>query len=379
MSVVSRRLVGVESFAYYMAKKYKDYDIMVLCRSGDINQLERIREFCPAQIWRGEKIDCEQMIINCDTYALDYLEHGEVTMVVHADYSQPCYKQFPNFTHPKITRIVGITKYICKMMKDKFNIDCELSYNPLVVEKKTKPIIIVSATRLSAIKGGWRMQKIADELTRQNVDFIWYIFTVDNDCIFNDNVIFMKPRLDVYRWIAMCDLFIQVSTTEASSYSIDEALSYGKQVVVTPLPYLNEKGIVDGENAIVLNFDCSNIENVVERMKKPRKVTWKCPADNYENILCESTSHYDKGEKRMKRIRVKQKFLDMKHNNMLRKIGEEFLEDDVRADDLVNRGFAEIVPEPQEQKETKKEQVVETATKPEPKKEKAVRKNAKKS
>lgn len=67
------KLGGVESFAYYMAKKYKDYDIMVLCKKGDINQLDRIREFCPAREWHGEKIYCKQMIINCDTTILDYV------------------------------------------------------------------------------------------------------------------------------------------------------------------------------------------------------------------------------------------------------------------------------------------------------------------
>ena len=68
------KLGGVESYAYYMAKKYRDYDIMVLCKSGNINQLERILEVCPAEIHNGQKIYCKTMIINYDTSILDYVE-----------------------------------------------------------------------------------------------------------------------------------------------------------------------------------------------------------------------------------------------------------------------------------------------------------------
>lgn len=78
----------------------------------------------------------------------------------------------------------------------------------------------------------------------------------------------------------------------------------------------------------------------------------------------------------MMRIRCKAKFKDMKHNNIMRNIGEEFIEDEARANDLISRGFAILVEEIKKKepevavKETKKE----TATKVE----KATKKNAKK-
>lgn len=74
----------------------------------------------------------------------------------------------------------------------------------------------------------------------------------------------------------------------------------------------------------------------------------------------------------------------MKHNNILRKAGEEFIEEAERADDLINRGFAILVEEIKE-----KAVKIETAVKEEkketakPKKEtakatKEEKKNAKK-
>lgn len=87
----------------------------------------------------------------------------------------------------------------------------------------------------------------------------------------------------------------------------------------------------------------------------------------------------------MKKIRVKQKFLDMKHANCLRKAGEEFIEESERAEDLINRGFATLVEDIKEKvtkvetavKEEKKEKAVEVKEKATPKKQPEAKKNAK--
>lgn len=68
------KLGGVESFAYYMAKKYRHLDICVLCKQIDINQMERLRQFCPVYVHRGEDIKCKTIIINYDTSIIDYVK-----------------------------------------------------------------------------------------------------------------------------------------------------------------------------------------------------------------------------------------------------------------------------------------------------------------
>ena len=135
-------------------------------------------------------------------------------MTIHADYTQACYKVYPNFTHPKIKKVLAITKHIQKTVKDKFNLDTELCYNPIVLEPKEKIITLVSATRLSAIKGGDRMKKLAEALDIAGVNYIWYVFTSDEDHIHSNNVIFMRERLDVYKWIQRADYLVQLSDTE---------------------------------------------------------------------------------------------------------------------------------------------------------------------
>ena len=254
-------------------------------------------------------------------------------------------------------------------MKKQFNIDCELCYNPLILEEKKKPIILVSATRLSPIKGGERMKKLAEELDIRGTNYIWYIFTNEAESIHSNNVIFMKERLDVWRWIQNCDALVQLSDTEAMSYSINEALAYGKQVVVTPLPYLEEIGIRRNENAVILEFDCSNIKEVADQIENLKEITWKPPEDGYNKILVPSKSTYTERRMGMKRIKVKQKFLDMKHNNIQRRTGEEFIEENDRADDLINRGFCLLV----EELTPKETPAKEVAVKTEAKKERAIK------
>lgn len=152
MFQIYQNSAGVESFAYYMAKKYKGLDIAVVCKSGDFRQLERIQKYCPAYIHKGELIECKVIVINYDTSILDFVKCDKCYMVIHADYTQNCYKVYPKWDDTRITKVLGITQYICDKMKERFNIECELCYNPIVPEEENKRIVLVSATRLSPIK-----------------------------------------------------------------------------------------------------------------------------------------------------------------------------------------------------------------------------------
>lgn len=154
---------------------------------------------------------------------------------------------------------------------------------------------------------------------------------------------------------------------------------YGKKIICTPLPYLEELPESD-KNLIVLNFDLSNINEVVEKIKllispnNSKATNYVAPyKDNYKKYLAKGKSKYEKEKLgNMKRIKAKVKFKDARNNNVLRNIGEEFIAEDERAEDLIKRGFATLVEEIKQ-----KEVAVETAVK-EIKKEKAVKKNAKK-
>lgn len=159
---------------------------------------------------------------------------------------------------------------------------------------------------------------------------------------------------------------------------------YGKKIICTPLPYLDELPESD-KNLIILNFDLSNINEVVEKIKllispnNSKATNYVVPyKDNYKKYLAKGKSKYEKEKLgNMKRIKAKVKFKDAQNNNVLRSIGEEFIAEDERAEDLIKRGFATLVEEIK-QKEVAVETAVKEIKKEKAVKEKAVKKNAKK-
>ena len=140
------------------------------------------------------------------------------------------------------------------------------------------------------------MEKLANALDTAGIEYIWYVFTNDKEAIKNPNIIYMDPRLDVYKWLEHASFLIQLSDTEACSYSINEALYRNIPVVVTPLPYLEEIGVEDGKNAYILEFDCSNIDEVARKMVNIPKFEFKHLKDNYDKILAKGKSKYNNDE-----------------------------------------------------------------------------------
>lgn len=128
-----------------------------------------------------------------------------------------------------------------------------------------------------------------------------------------------------------------------------------------------------------------NVKEVAEKIKSiqsqnNRKATKyvNIVEDNYKKYLAKGKSHYErKMTGNMKKIKATIKFKDMKHGNMLRYVGDEFIEDDARAKDLIERGFAVLIADLNEKK-VEVEQAVKEEKKEKAVKEKAVKRNAKK-
>lgn len=288
---------GTSTFIREMVKRYEDLDIAVVCKNCEFWMAREIQKYCRLYVWKqGNTIKCNVCIINYDSSICDYVD-GDIYMVFHADYSCPMYKQYPAL-HPKIKGYISITNVVKGVVKEMFKIDSILSYNPNNIKRKDR-LVLVSATRLSKIKGKARMQALGDELNRQGIRYIWYVFTDDGHEINNPNIIYMKPierdvegRPDILDWVSEADYVVQLSDSEALSYTIQDSVQLGTPLIVTPLPYLDEVGIKDGENCYILNFECSNVADVVKKMKKKPKFTYEPLKDSYDKILYKNPSHY---------------------------------------------------------------------------------------
>lgn len=303
---------GVETFVYELAKKYKDYDIAVVYKSAHPNQLKRLRKYCKTYKHTNQKIKCKVAIINYDTSIIDYIcEDAKIYQGIHADYENSAYNKTKAPTHKRIYKYIAITKHIEASFKRMTGLDnVMLSYNPLTIEKQNK-LVLLSATRLSRVKGKERMIKLANELDRQGIDYIWYIFTNDKKEIPNPNVVYMTPRLDIGYWMDNADYIVQLSDTEALSYTINEALYRNKPLIVTPLPYLDEIGVKDSLNAYIMDFECKNVKDIVGKIKNILKFEFKKLPEKYNSILVHDSSHYEEDLSKLVRARALRNYIDV--------------------------------------------------------------------
>lgn len=332
---------GVETYLYEMVKKYHKNDIAVVYKTANINQLKRLRNFCKAYKHTNQEIKCKVAIINYDITIIDYIIEGDIYQTIHADYENPVYK-YKMPTHPRVKKYIAITKYIKNSFKKITGQENIIQiYNPLTIEDK-KTLVLLSATRLSKIKGKDRMIKLANELNRQKIDYIWYVFTNDKKAIPNDNIIYMEPRLDLSHWFNICDYVVQLSDTEGLSYTVNEALYRNKPVIVTPFPYLEEIGVKNGLNGYIIEFDCSNIEEIAKNINNIPKFTFKKLSSNYDKIIYKGESKYNRNE--LVQCRALKNYHDIEFNKYIEK--GKLLPEKItleRAEELINNKRGKIV------------------------------------
>ena len=338
-------LGGVETYIWELVKRYKDYDIAVVYKSAHPNQLNRLKKLCRTYKHINQRIKCKVAIINYDVSIIDFIEEGaKIYQGIHGDYENSAYKWKPP-THERIYKYLAITKHIEKSFKKLTGCkNVELCYNPLSIEKQDKPIILLSATRLSPIKGKERMAKLADALDKQGVNYVWLVFTNDRDAIQNPNIIYMKPNLDIGKYFELADYLVQLSDTEACSYSINEMLYRNKPVIVTPLPYLDEIGVKDGENCYIVNFNCDNIDDVTKKIKKIPKFNFEKLPDRYDEIIVKGKSRYKEIAEQKVKVRCIRPvgYFDMVLNKTVMR-NEEFITDRTRAEYLEENNAVVIV------------------------------------
>lgn len=351
---------GVETYVYELAKKYKDKDIAIVCKSIATEQLKRLKQFCRVYIHKDEKIECKVIITNWDTSILDFVnKDAKVYQTIHTDYTHPSQGKLPQ--DDRVNTYLAITEDI----KNKFiqmtgRKNVMVCRNPLALEEDKPLLTLVSATRLTKEKGGDEMLALANELDRQGIDFIWYIFTTNeyngNPVWENKNVVHMQNRLDVGKFIKKADWLVQLSKVEGDSYTLKEALYRGVPIVVCELPYFKEIGIKDNVNALFFNPDCSNVEEIAEKMRTPLKFEFKPVIDSYDKIIVDGTSKYQIDLNTIVTVKCacEPGYTDIELNRYIKQ-NEEFDVNKIRAEYLESIGFVKIIKkEVQEKHENSK-------------------------
>ena len=361
-------LGGIETYVYELVKKYGDYDIAVVSKQCDPQQAKRIKKYCKLYIWNGEKIKCKVAIINYNQDIIPYInEDAKIYQTIHADYTNKIYQHQPK-PNKRLTSFLGITKYLTKQMKNMIKPNkIELCYNPLTIDDEDKPIIIVSATRLHKYKGLDRMKCLINKLDKAKVNYLWIIISNEQVDFNSDNVILIKNRLDISRFLKIADYVCLLSDSEACSYTLNEALYRNIPIITTPLPYLNEIGVKDGINSYIMEFDCSNVDYIVKNITNIPKFIFNKMDDNYSSIFNLVKSNYKEELKMKVKVKCIQNFYDMeederkvvsldtpydnpdKHKNRC-----EWITTRERADHLASKGLVEIIEVIKEDKKENK-------------------------
>ncbi len=346
------RIGGTEQFLYEIAKKYHEKDITILYDWADFEQIMRLRSLVRC-IRRevGKKYYAKRAFYNFNLDAINNVEADEHIFVCHAIYQE--IPLVPPLTNPKLTGFFGVSDYASSELKkygdyQGIQINPKTVYNPLTLEKADKVVRLISACRLDdKVKGGERTIKLIEALDRycekHGTHYLWHIYSNNHTYkVESPNVCYMAGRPDIRPFIADADYLVQVSNDmESYCYSINEALSYGTRIVRTPLSVAKELNIPKSAE-IVLDWDCSNVDEVAEQIfKKHAAFKYTPPMDGWENELVDEPSTYNENNSIM--VQPIQTYYDMEREEQLTKYDDPFPVSLERAKKLIKLGYVREV------------------------------------
>lgn len=338
------RIGGIETFIYSFCKRMSDYyDITVLYDNISNEQLSRLIEICPVIKNNLETpIICDTLIVNSIGEQIPRnVSFKKSIQMVH------CLKQSANWNIPqKRDYIINVSQ----ASKDSFE---EEAKNGIVIHNLTdgvkphKALLLVSALRVGASdKQGndARCIKFARMLDKADIKYLWLYFGDKPMVNEPENMHYCGLKLDIKPYIAKADYLVQLSGSEAFSYSLLESLECRTPVIVTPLAQNEDMGIVDGQNGYIVPFDVDGFD-VRKILKIPR---FEYKHDNEEiikqwrTILGDSKPTHDYKPRKEVEVEALIQYQDLQRDEMMMP-GIRFKCKYARALDLQGIGFVRIL------------------------------------
>ena len=251
---------GIETFIYnFCANLHNDYDITVVALVMADVQAERLRPF--ATVITGELTQT----IECDTLLMlrvldpipDKIKYKKVIRRIHT--RKACgVKDVP--------RDGDVTVCVSDSVKDDFDLTDSVVIHNLVHNTAQKTLLLISATRIPAPDKGdnmKRMKILAEKLEDAKIPYLWLNFSDGEVKDMPKNFYNMGCRMDILNYMQKADYIVQLSTYEACSNTVIEALMLNKPLICTPVPCFFEVGVRNGVNAHVVPFDMDFDVNIL--------------------------------------------------------------------------------------------------------------------
>lgn len=331
---------GMGTWAYNFVKRlHEKYDILILFDGMDISQISRLAKYVPVRKYSEDfRVTCDTLILNRIWEKIPQnITHQQSIQVIHG-----CSDVTATTFHVPTDRDKVV--FVSETAQESFGEESEGSmviHNMTYPEKITHPLLLVSATRLDTPeKGQKRMLELANLMKQNGIPFIWLCFSESRIRNAPEEIVFMRPTLDVRSYIARADYLVQLSDSEAFCYSIVEALELGVPVITTPLPVLTELKIRDDKEGYIIPWEISEFD-IKKLLKKP-KVKWKYDNDILVDQWCELLGNtvpvgdYVPEDNVM--VRITSPYSDMYFNRDMH-TGEVVAMPDYRATKVVTAGY----------------------------------------
>lgn len=143
---------GIESWLYYLAKKYNVGQITVLYSIGSLNQVKRLSQYVNVIQYTGQKITCNKIIFTMTTYIPQELYENakQKYLIVHCRYNKKYDYGFREI--PTMDKVYAVSDAARDAFKELQEQDVFTLYNPLALDKPKKVLKLISATRLTQEK-----------------------------------------------------------------------------------------------------------------------------------------------------------------------------------------------------------------------------------
>ena len=199
---------------------------------------------------------CDRLLVTYSTYYYDknIITMGENYMLIHGNMSD--YPHSRKYQYDNYTKYIGVSEISAKKAIGYFPTD-NISHilNPIKLDmKEVNPVLkLVSAQRNDPIKKVERLHKISEILDEENIPYVWQVFIDVNpydDAVYG-GLCYRRSVQNPLPFINEADYYVQLSDSEACSYSVMEALSLNTKVIVTPLECYEEMNVDDSQGFII--------------------------------------------------------------------------------------------------------------------------------
>lgn len=325
---------GIETFINYFARLMKHKDVALVVYNLDESLKRKYERYMKVyEYTTRDKYSCDTLIL---LRILDKtpanIECNQSVQMVHACRTNPAWhiRQTSDF-------IVNVSEASKKSFGNEAK-DGIVIHNPIITDNP-RAMILVSATRIPAPDKGMneeRMRKLANMLNEAQIPFLWFNFSDGSIPNPPRGMINVGRDEDIRPYIASATYLVQLSDSEAWSYSILEALTQNVPVIVTDFPSAHEMGIKDGANGYILPFDM-NFD--VNKLKKVPKFTYLYDNEPIKKQWEKIIDHKLKAKKRkMWDVVILQQYNDIELGRLMNP-GEVVPMPVERAKQIINLGF----------------------------------------